>query len=369
MIRTPASPAWPARRILLWGGLWGLFLSAAEFFVIAPLHSQPLLGFLLWWLTIWPLPLWCAVGSLLLLIARRCEPHSDWLTLAAAGITLCLAFSALQAANTGWAELWWSDSGWYRKVMASAGYAPILPPRPNASLVPYNAWVSLFYGGLLVAAYVLMVRTERMRSLLRDAALARSRTEALIGQTRLQGLQAQVDPQLLLTTLDEVQALYRREPARADALLERLVEFLRAALPGLKQRRSTLQAELFLARAYAELQALLPGGRRWEIDWPQRLPDLSFPSLLLLPLLTLPTRHDAPRLVIYIADDRATLQVQGLGQELPPRIAQHTQACLQELLGPSFRLRANESPQTQLTIELDINHPAKETEDEHRSTR
>lgn len=369
MIRAPASPAWPARRILLWGLLWALFLSAAEFFVIAPLHSQPVLAFVLWWLTIWPLPLWCAVGSLLLLIASRCEPRSDWLTLAAAGIALCLAFALLQAVNVGWAEHWGSDSGWYRKILDSTGYAPIVPPRPTASLAAYNAWVALFYGGLLVTAYVLMVRTERMRSLLRDAAMARSRTEALLGQTRLQGLQAQVDPQLLLTALDEVQALYRREPARADALLERLVEFLRSALPGLKQRRSTLQAELFLARAYAELQALLPGGRRWVVEWPQPLPALGFPSLLLLPLLTLPTRHDAPTLVIHIVDDKVTLQMQGLGRDLPLRIAQHTQACLQELLGSSFRLRANESPENQLTIELEIAHPAQETDDEHRRAR
>ena len=88
-----------------------------------------------------------------------------------------------------------------------------------------------------------------------------------------------------------------------------------------------------------------------------------------LPLLTLPTRHDAPTLVIHIVDDKVTLQMLGLGRDLPPRIAQHTQACLQELLGSSFRLRANESPENQLTIELDIGHPAQETDDEHRRAR
>jgi hypothetical protein len=65
--------AWPTRRIVLWGVLWGLLLSAAEFFVLLPLHSAPPLRFLLWWLVVWPLPLWCLFGWGLLLLARHAE--------------------------------------------------------------------------------------------------------------------------------------------------------------------------------------------------------------------------------------------------------------------------------------------------------
>ena len=361
--------AWPPRRILLWGVLWALFLSAAEFLVIAPLHAQPLLAFLLWWLVAWLLPMWCAIGCLLLLVARRCEPLDDWFGLVVGCVLVALGGAALQAVLLTWLQPAAEDPSSLGRLMARVSSMAAFPPRSPLLILAYDLWVGLFYGGLLAAAYVLMVRNERMRSLLRDAAIARSRTEALLDEARLQALQAQVDPQLLLSALDEVRALYHREPERADALLDRLVEFLRTALPGLKQRRSTLQAELQLAQAHAELQALLPCGTRWRVDLPQPLPQLRFPSLLLLPILSLPTRHDAPRLVVRIVDDKARLKVQGLGRELPPRIAQHTLACLHELLGPSPRLRANESPQTQLTIELDLPATTKEQDDAHRSSR
>lgn len=355
----PARPAWSARRIVLWSLLWALGMSAAEFFVIAPLHHLPPVSFLFWWLVIWLLPLWCVLGWALLQLAQRCEPRNAWLALVGAVVAIDLAFALVLAGHVYAFEHWWMQSeplGWLTR---SIGYTRIFQAEIG-SLVAYNAWIGLFYGGLLVAAYVLMVRGERMRRLLREAALARSRTEALLGQTRLQGLQAQVDPKLLLSALDEVQVLYRREPERADALLERLVEFLRAAVPGLKKRRSTLQAELQLARAYAQLQALLPGGRRWHIEAPAELPELPFPSLLLLPLLGLPARRAAPRLAVELAGGHTRLSVQSLGREPPTALVQHTQACLQQLLGDGARLRTDESPTPRLVIELDSDPTTKE---------
>jgi len=87
---------------------------------------------------------------------------------------------------------------------------------PHLALFSYNLWNSLFYGGLLVAGYVLSVRGERTRVLLREAAIARGRTEALLGELQLQMLQAQIDPTLLLAALDEVQSRLRCCSAALD---------------------------------------------------------------------------------------------------------------------------------------------------------
>jgi hypothetical protein len=353
---------------MLWALLWALFLSAAEFLVIGPLHSQTLAAFLVWWIGVWSLPLFWLVGCGLLLLARRYEPRNAWLRLVATGLLLAAVAAAWQATQAGWIDRLWAGHGQGRAWLERLGYAQIIVPTPWFGLAAFDFWLSLFYGGLLVTAYVLMVRGERMRSLLRQAAVARSRTEALLDQARLQGLQSQVDPRLLLDTLDEVQALYRHESARADALLDVLVEFLRAALPGLQQRRSTLQAELHLARAYADLQAMLPRGQRWVVDLPAQLPQIRFPSLLLLPILALADRDGSPSLRVGLAEGRLQVDLQGLHRDLPVGLPHHTQASLQDLLGPAARLQTFADSPTRLRIELDLSTPAKEHDDEDRLT-
>ena len=93
-----------------------------------------------------------------------------------------------------------------------------------------------------------------MRSLLHANAVARNRTQAILDEARLQALQRQVDPALLLSSMGELEKRYRNEPDGAERLLETLVEFLRCAMPGLREPVSTVDTELRLARAYVRLQ-------------------------------------------------------------------------------------------------------------------
>lgn len=339
--------SWTTRRIVLWALLWSLLLSAAEFVVIAPLHSMPPLAFLAWWLTVWSMPTWYLLGYAWLLLARAAERRGDWRALVLGGLAISVVWSAVQPINVVAMSVLWRDFTSLSVVSEATG-------RGGLPLFAYNLWTNLFYGGLLVAAYVLSVRTERTRALLREAALSRSRTEALLGELRLQALQAQIDPALLLAGLDEVQRLYRHQPDRADDLLEQLVDFLRAALPGLKTRQSTLHAEMQLATAYAALQWRMPGGARWTIERPDALPESLFPSMVLLPVLALAQAGASPRLILRWADGKVVLTVQDVGRRLSADIEQRTRLSLHALHGERARLRVNESPQTQLLIELEL---------------
>jgi len=344
--------SWPTRRIVLWALLWSLLVSAAEFVVIAPLHSMPPLAFLAWWLMVWSVPLWCLLGCALLWLARAAERRGDWRALVIGGLAICAVWAVLQPINTVVMNALLRDSTRVSMILSGTGFDAPSIAQSGLPLLAYNLWTNLFYGGLLVSAYVLSVRTERTRALLREAALSRGRTEALLGELRLQEMQAQIDPALLLAGLDEVQRLYPQHGDRADALLERLVDFLRAAMPGLKHRGSSLRAELHLAQAFARLQALMPLGARWQIELPRELPELAFPSLLLLPIMALAGPNDAPRLVVRLEDARVSLQVQALGCELPAQVELRTRSSL-TALSPTLRMRANDSPQTQLLIELE----------------
>jgi hypothetical protein len=71
---------------------------------------------------------------------------------------------------------------------------------------------------------------------------------------------------------------------------------------------------------------------------------------------------EAPRLIVQVEDAQLSLRVQGLGRGLPAELEQRCRASLQSVLGPRFRLRVNESPQTQLRIELDLSPAIEEFE-------
>jgi len=114
----------------------------------------------------------------------------------------------------------------------------------------------------------------------------------------------------------------------------------------------SLRAELHLAQAFARLQALMPLGARWQLELPRELPELAFPSLLLLPIMALAGPKNSPRLVVRIENARVSLQVQALGCALPAQVEQRTRSSL-AALSPVLRMRTNDSPQTQLLIELE----------------
>ncbi len=110
----------------------------------------------------------------------------------------------------------------------------------------------LVFGGLLAVIYVDSRTSLRNLKLMREAELDRARVEKHLRESRLQALQARVDPQFLSATLREVQRLYRPHSARSDAMLDALIRYLRAALPRLGVI-STLGGEFALVEAWLDI--------------------------------------------------------------------------------------------------------------------
>jgi hypothetical protein len=104
------------------------------------------------------------------------------------------------------------------------------PVRWPATVV-YHVWLVLLVGGLATAAYVAWLRRERMLALLRDAELARERSQQVLAQAQLLGLRARVDPELLYRKLSRLHMLYESDPAAADRLMEELISYLRKEKP------------------------------------------------------------------------------------------------------------------------------------------
>ncbi|MEO8278957.1 MAG: histidine kinase [Ideonella sp.] len=123
----------------------------------------------------------------------------------------------------------------------------------------------------------------RLQSLQAAQIAARRR----VVESQLRALQARVNPQLFFDLLDAVERLYPADPRRAEALLDELIVFLRAALPRLNSASSCLAQELALAQSYMHCRALAgDGSATFDAELSEGAQDLAFPAGLLLPLLT-----------------------------------------------------------------------------------
>ena len=150
----------------------------------------------------------------------------------------------------------------------------------------------IVWWGLAVAIWYMLKRTERHSAEVSRAELAGEELLASGAQARLQVLQAQVEPHFLFNTLAHVKWLYRRDPANGRRMLDRLLDYLRAALPRVRQPTTTLAEELQLAHAYLDIQQLRIGGRLgFTIEVPDEIAQLRFPPLMLLTLVENAIKH------------------------------------------------------------------------------
>jgi sensor histidine kinase YesM len=123
----------------------------------------------------------------------------------------------------------------------------------SAGVSTDGTWTTATY--LLLAAwyYESADRAMRTTAVLRESELARQSAEQWLLELRLGTLQARLEPQVLFDTLDEAGRLYRSRPTAAEQLLNSLIDYLRLALPQLRQAESTLEREVALALAYARI--------------------------------------------------------------------------------------------------------------------
>jgi Histidine kinase len=111
-------------------------------------------------------------------------------------------------------------------------------------------------------------------------------------EARLQALQAQVEPHFLYNTLANVQALTEVDPPAANKMVGHLIEYLRAALPKMRETSSTIGQEVELARAYLNILKMRMGVRLdFAIQVPDELNGVPFPPLMLPSLVENAVKH------------------------------------------------------------------------------
>jgi hypothetical protein len=150
-------------------------------------------------------------------------------------------------------------------------------------------------------------------------------------EARLKLLEAQLEPHMLFNTLANLRALIAVDPPRAQAMLDRLIAFLRATLGASRVPLHPLSAEFERIADYLALMAVRLGPRlQTGLALPDELRAVPVPPLLLQPLVENSIRHgiepqvaggridvsarrDARALVLEVADTGA-----GLSQAAAP---------------------------------------------------
>ncbi|MBK7685761.1 MAG: histidine kinase [Rhodocyclaceae bacterium] len=186
--------------------------------------------------------------------------------------------------------------------------------------------VLLLFIPLFMIAVIAKIFIGRSRSLQKLAEQKGTEAEhhnirRQLTEARLQALQAQVEPHFLYNTLANVQALIETDPPAANLMVGHLIDYLRAALPKMRESVSTVAQEVELARAYLNILKMRMGDRmEFSIEVGDQsgasaLPPLMLPSLVenaikhgLEPLreggrIDIATRIEGDRLLITVTDN------------------------------------------------------------------
>jgi len=152
--------------------------------------------------------------------------------------------------------------------------------------------LSLLAGG--ISTYYFMSREQlakartEMASTQREAEAAQRQA----AQAQLALLQSQLEPHMLFNTLANLRVLITQDSARAQAMLDHLVAYLRATLAASRTPQHPLEIEFERLRDYLELIKVRMGPRlHYTLDLPEKLASLQVPPLLLQALVENAIKH------------------------------------------------------------------------------
>jgi sensor histidine kinase YesM len=179
-----------------------------------------------------------------------------------------------------------------------------------------TAMLGIIFGGLITAYLIFRERDAEARAAMHKIESERNLLARRMAEAQLALMQAQVEPHFLFNTLANVRYLVENEPANALRMLDHLIEYLKAALPQMREAASTLGKEIEFLRAYLNIQQIRMGDRlRFEFRIPEALLARSFPPAMAITLVENAIRHglepscDCSDLTVSAAVDAGQLRL------------------------------------------------------------
>ena len=158
-------------------------------------------------------------------------------------------------------------------------------------------WLMSFVMLLILAGVIVKVvlggkkRAERRAEAATETAAEESLKRQL-AEAQLKTMQAQVEPHFLFNTLASVDYLIETAPSIASKMQKSLIQYLRAALPQMREGSTTLGKEVQLCRSYLEILKFRMEDRlQYSVIVPQGLGSAQFPPMMLQSLVENSIKH------------------------------------------------------------------------------
>jgi two-component sensor histidine kinase len=197
--------------------------------------------------------------------------------------------------------------------------------------------------------------------------LRTAQLEASLAQTQLQNLRLQLNPHFLFNALNTISSVMYEDASRADRMLARLSELLRATLQAPEGQETTVEQELHVLSLYLELmRARFEERLRVSVVADPEVTNALLPQLLLQPLVENALRHgldEAGRGTVEVrcarVDGNLRLEVRDYGPGLSGVARQgiglsNTTARLERLYGPAQRLELANAAGGGLRITIEL---------------
>ena len=301
--------------------------------------------------------IWLALLPLVFAIAARAHarPITDWRNVAfqlGASIAVVLLHIVIMAT--------------VRWVFGATGDRSLLTVIKGFTSL--NFPTSLLRYWLIAAVYHVIAYHREVRR--RD--VTQAHMAQILAESRLENLEARLQPHFLFNALNTIAALIKKDPPAASVMVGQLSELLRAALSAEVGREVTLAGELQLIDRYMAIQQTRFSDRlRFSVDAAPDTLAAYVPQMILQPIVENAVRHGiGPReaagvvgvqalrhgamLRLIVRDDGvgfgsapASLQGNGLG-------VRSTRARLQHLYGGNFAFDIRAVPTGGTVVTIDV---------------
>ena len=165
-----------------------------------------------------------------------------------------------------------------------AWMSPTLEPAKAPALL-YPMLITVVTSALMSAMFYLVGKARYLQ-------MQAEQSQRQAAEAHLKLLQAQLEPHMLFNTLANLRVLISLDAARAEQMLDHLIDYLRATLSGSRSGTHSLAAEFALLADYLALMKIRMGERlNYQLDLPSELADIPVPPLLLQPLVENSIRH------------------------------------------------------------------------------
>src|SRR6266699_389728 len=157
--------------------------------------------------------------------------------------------------------------------------------------LPQLAFLFILLSAAIKIAYAGRVKAEAKAAEAQEVAEAESLQRQVV-EARMAAMQAQVEPHFLFNTLASIDHLIEVDPPRASRMQKNLITLLRASMPAMREKATSLGRELEVVRPYLEiLKVRMEDRLRAEISVAEGLYSADFPPMVLQSLVENAIKH------------------------------------------------------------------------------